>query len=131
MMTRSTLLVLASVALAAGACDPTDPCDPGQAFSNGVCVSLIDAAPPAPDAAPASDDASPAADACTDDLGSTCTSDDDCGCVSRYCAIQPGDPDGYCTRTGCLDDPSVCPEGWGCLDLSMFFPGLPSICTMP
>jgi hypothetical protein len=38
---------------------------------------------------------------------------------------------GFCTRTGCDTDPSVCPSGHACVDLSGFGPGLPSICVPP
>jgi hypothetical protein len=55
----------------------------------------------------------------------------ECGCEASYCALMPGQSEGYCTATGCLDDPSVCPEGWSCFDVSMFQPGAPAICLKP
>ncbi|GEM_PF-5524897 len=64
-------------------------------------------------------------------LGAPCTdgtTHSDCGCDATYCAVPPGATAGMCTRTGCTDDPSLCPEGYGCLDLSTFQPGLPSLC---
>lgn len=64
-------------------------------------------------------------------LGAPCTdgtTHSDCGCDATYCAVQPGTTEGMCTRTGCTEDPSLCPEGYGCLDLSAFQPGLPSLC---
>ncbi len=64
--------------------------------------------------------------ACSDGTGST-----DCSCPAPYCAVQPGQTTGYCTHTGCKETPAVCPSGWSCLDLSVFQPGLPSICTKP
>jgi hypothetical protein len=55
----------------------------------------------------------------------------DCGCGADYCAIQPGQSSGYCTATGCTQDPTVCPANWGCFDLSGFDPSAPSICRAP
>lgn len=62
--------------------------------------------------------------ACKDGAGST-----DCTCKANYCALMPGQMQGTCTVTGCKENPSVCPSGFSCLDLSAFSPGLPSICT--
>ena len=59
-------------------------------------------------------------------LGAPCadgTTHSDCGCDATYCAVQPGATEGMCTRTGCVEDPSLCPEGYSCLDLSAFQPG--------
>ena len=135
-------------------CADTAECSPDQRLENGYCVDVeeqgtggtagsggsnaggrADAA--APDAAP--DGATPdgTAGECSGnavDFGTPCTDDvnhSECGCPADFCAIDPSSGDGYCTVRGCVDDPSVCPEGWGCLDLSRFQPGLPSICTQP
>lgn len=63
-------------------------------------------------------------------FGATCTSDAACPCAeASYCAIMPGQASGTCTATGCAEDPSVCPAGWSCFDISVFAPGQPSICT--
>lgn len=64
-------------------------------------------------------------------FGTTCSDDTACSGAATYCALQPGGSSGYCTATGCKDNPSVCPSGWGCMDLSRFRPGAPSICTKP
>jgi len=53
----------------------------------------------------------------------------DCPDSAPFCAAQPGSPVGTCTIQGCLEDPSVCPPTWGCLDLSAFDPTLPAICV--
>jgi hypothetical protein len=55
----------------------------------------------------------------------------DCCDPAPYCAVQPAQSEGYCTLTGCLDDASICPSDWGCMDLSVFAEGLPAICTAP
>ena len=65
-------------------------------------------------------------------FGSTCTTDDDCTCgAASYCAIMPGQSEGFCTATGCVEDSSVCPAEWSCFDLSSFSPGAPSFCLEP
>lgn len=84
--------------------------------------------------APTPDAGAPAAGgACGDEaFGTTCTTDADCGCeAAGYCALMPGQTTGYCTATGCKDDPSVCPSGWSCFDLSAFSATLPAICMKP
>jgi hypothetical protein len=111
------------LALCATACIPErDRCDPDQRYSYGLCYS-VDAG--------AVTDAAPAADASYAHFADVCTGDTDCAAPTNYCAKYPSDPTGYCTRTGCLTDASVCPSGWGCLDLSVYLPGLPAICTKP
>ena len=54
----------------------------------------------------------------------------ECTCEADYCALMPGLPEGFCTVTGCVDDPDVCPAGWECFDLSAFVPGL-NFCNPP
>lgn len=68
------------------------------------------------------------------DFGTSCsdaTSHSDCGCPTNYCAVMPGQSEGYCTITGCTENPDVCPEGWSCFDLSTIVPGQPSFCLQP
>lgn len=60
----------------------------------------------------------------------TCLTAEDCQCDADFCAGYPGE-EGICTRTGCGEDPNVCPEDWNCMDLSPFGPDLPTICTPP
>ncbi len=62
-------------------------------------------------------------------FGNACKVDADCPCGANYCALMPGQTSGYCTKTGCKQDPSVCPSGWSCFDLSAFSSTLPAICT--
>lgn len=63
----------------------------------------------------------PFGDACADNTG--------CGDPAALCAIQPGMSQGYCTAEGCVADPSVCPSGWSCFDLTQF--GGPNFCAKP
>jgi hypothetical protein len=62
-------------------------------------------------------------------LGDPCTAADQCSDEADYCALMPGQTEGYCTPTGCASGGPSCPDGWSCLDLSLFSPGLPSICS--
>jgi hypothetical protein len=64
----------------------------------------------------------------TEVLGRACTDNAGCAAPAPYCAVQPGQREGYCTITGCKEDPTVCPSGWRCFDLSVFAPGQPSVC---
>jgi hypothetical protein len=73
----------------------------------------------------------PAASSCdAGGFGASCQGDADCSCEADYCAKMPGQSSGTCTVTGCKAQPSVCPQGYGCFDLSQFASGLPSICTL-
>jgi hypothetical protein len=55
-----------------------------------------------------------------------------CPCApAGYCALMPGQTQGYCTATDCKANRSVCPSGWSCFDLSIFDPTLPAICAKP
>lgn len=62
---------------------------------------------------------------------SDATTHRECGCAAPYCAIQPGRSEGYCTATGCVERPDVCPAGWSCFDLSQFQSDAPSVCLAP
>jgi hypothetical protein len=108
------------------ACDPTQPCDDGQSFLNGLCYAGA-----TPDAGSPADAGSLAdAGACTANaFGSACAVNTDCGCGLDYCRSYSGVS--YCTMTGCKASPSICPAGWSCTDLSAYNPSLPSICTRP
>jgi hypothetical protein len=63
--------------------------------------------------------------------GSPCTDTAACAAPTNYCAVMPGQTTGYCTTTGCIEDPTVCPSGWSCFDLSKFQPGGPAVCVKP
>lgn len=67
-------------------------------------------------------------------FGATCAdtvTHSDCPCEANYCSKSPFDSQGYCSITGCIDDPEICPQGWSCLDVSVFAPGQPSVCVRP
>jgi hypothetical protein len=116
-----------------------DPCDPGQVKVQGA--SCVPAVPP-----PGSGDGGPSGEAGEDpkasrnaatncslssQFGDACADSTDCRCLTNHCAILPGEATGSCTRTGCIEDPSVCPAGFQCVDLSSSDPNLPSICLPP
>jgi hypothetical protein len=78
----------------------------------------------------AGSDASTTSDA-GGDFGKSCADDTTCSAPANYCAKSPGATTGYCTQTGCLADPSICPAGWKCFDVSVFSPGGPNFCQKP
>ena len=103
----------------------SDECDPGWEIKNHECVRVA-AADAGGDAA---GDGGDAASQCTmSQLGVTCWQTEECTCDTDLCAAQPG-MQGFCTRTGCLQDATVCPSGWTCMDLSSMDPSWPSICV--
>ena len=106
------------------ACDFSEPCDPGQIYQGALCYDV-----PA-DAAPAADEGDGAA-AGGKAFGTSCPAGTACGGETDYCAADVGAATGYCTHTGCLATPSICPVGWSCLDLSVYAPTLPAICVKP
>jgi hypothetical protein len=55
----------------------------------------------------------------------------DCPCAANYCSKSPFDTQGYCSMTGCKENPGLCPPGWSCFDVSAFAPGQPSVCAKP
>lgn len=115
-------LVLAPCLLA-GLANCGEQCDPGYHLENHLCY--IDVAPDG--AAGAGGEAG----ACSETtFASDCLSNADCVCDSDFCAGYPGQV-GFCTRTGCDTEPSVCPSGYSCMDLSSFGAGLPAICSQP
>jgi len=61
-------------------------------------------------------------------LGDYCESAADCSAAADYCAIQPGNSSGYCTPTGCDEDPSLCPAPFHCEDRFVAF-GAPAFCA--
>jgi hypothetical protein len=114
-----------------------EPCDPGQEHRNGLCIPQM--APPNSGGssggggsgnglagAGGAGDCSPSSE-----FGDACSSTAECLCPTNYCALAPGQATGSCTHTGCIEDPSVCPSGFQCQDLSIFDPSLPSICVPP
>lgn len=91
--------------------------------SEGVGTDAPAAADPSADAEATPDLACQA----TTGFGEACSTDSDCDCADApFCAVMPGQNAGICTATGCVEDPTLCPAGFRCFDLS--FAGQPSIC---
>jgi hypothetical protein len=134
-------LTLSLLMLALGC--SVEPCDPGQTQDQlGFCVPPVASAgssdagapPEAVAGAPAGGaggaGGAPVCEA-PSSFGDECSASSECRCEVEYCAIQPNQTSGICTRTGCVEDPSVCPDDWQCIDLSAFMADLPSICVPP
>ena len=89
-------------------------CPEGWTYDSDPAVE--NCAPPADtdtgDADTASDSST---DAAPSGLGATCEGDADCaGYDADYCAIAPGESEGYCTEADC--DPGGCASGYQCCD---------------
>jgi len=110
-----------------GLVDCGEKCDPGYHLENHLCYVDV-----AVDGAGGADDGQAgAAGACSETtFAAECLSSADCTSDADFCAGYPGQV-GFCTRSGCDRDPSVCPAGYSCMDLSSFGAGLPAICTQP
>jgi hypothetical protein len=122
-------LLFAGPCLVLGLTDCGEQCDPGYHLERHLCFVDL---PAGGDAGGAGNDGEAgAAGACSETtFAKECHDDADCVCDSDFCAGYPGQI-GFCTRTGCDADPSVCPSGYSCMDLSSFGAGLPAICTQP
>lgn len=149
---RHLALIATALALVVWGCDDnTGGCSDDEGLVDGDCVPLssvggsgggsgdavgsdaggdvVSSPDAAPDEGPAEvGDGGGQASA----LGDPCADPDqhtDChGDYAHYCSVQPGATEGYCSPTGCVETPELCPEGWKCFDLSLFDPSLPSIC---
>jgi hypothetical protein len=126
-----SVAILAAIAGASViGCAPEHRCDPGQVDLGYACYSP----PGMPDGAVESNAAAevipPDSVMCTDKFTGFaygCNAPADCPCGLDFCIIYGGP--GYCTRTGCADDPSLCPQGWSCVDLGLYSPGLTPTCV--
>jgi hypothetical protein len=119
------------------ACEPSDPCDPGYKEVHGACFPID-----------GEEDASEPGDAEDGD-------DEDGGSLMSDAEVEPpGDPyEGFgdecadegdcpeglicgapqlpmCTQVNCLDEPSICPPDWTCVDTAGASPdpSVTSIC---
>jgi hypothetical protein len=121
---RSILLSAAFAVVILAGCDPSSHCDPGQIFRDNACYTP----PPIQPDASATDETDAGAPICApyEGFGESCTADWQCRCGLDSCNTFTGN---YCTHTGCLQDPSICPEKWTCLDLTAM--GLGSACARP
>lgn len=148
------LMIAVALAVPLFGCDLDAPCGDEFVFDDvkKVCI------PPPPDAGPAPRDAGEPADSgditdggtldasapdaapqdsgpdCSDPgFGTVCTvageGAPECVCEADFCALQPGQAEGFCTRIGCLGVPGICPSDYECMDLSLIAPEVGSICV--
>jgi len=123
------IALLAAVAMGImTACDVSNHCDPGQIYRGYACYAQ------SPDAAVPLDTSTGAIDTESEALtcapyegfGEVCTADSQCRCGLDSCNTYTGN---YCSHTGCIQNPSICPPTWTCSDLSAL--GLGSACIHP
>jgi hypothetical protein len=124
----SAWAVLVAIPLASACSDDGKPCDPDQIVQDRLCVP----APVVPEAGTEADveiadgeiiDAVvEAAPPVMGMFGKTCMMAGDsaeCAAPAPYCAIAPSATVGYCTAINCKMDPTICPVGWTCFDVSV------------
>ncbi len=123
--------VVVAATLGLAACSATSP------GHRSLCdLAPVDAAPPAPaDDAAAANPSGPETGAAeagggggvsTAAFEKSCATAADCAAPAPYCAVPPG----KCTATGCDVDPTVCPTGWPCMDLTPYGMAL-HLCVPP
>lgn len=128
-----TMLILAGLTMGFMAgCDLSSYCDPGQVYKDFSCYDPPPDAsiPPTTMDAPVTTDMEGSeANSCKlyEGFGDTCTDVSQCRCGLDSCNTYMNA--NYCTHTGCLENPSVCPTTWTCIDLAAFGGG--SACLRP
>jgi len=114
-----------------------DRCDPGQVLVGGQC--LPDDQPPDGannrghvDAAGTDLESSDAShEGAADNFGASCREHEQCVGSADFCVVMPGNTTGYCTFKDCTITPNSCPEGYTCMDISLYVPGKPNLCIQP
>ena len=127
-----------TVVLGVVGCDLSNHCDPGQIYEGLTCIDVPEAGTDAPGgdvgAEVDGDDGGAGGDGATScpayqGFGDTCTVVSQCSCGLDSCNTFMSA--NYCTRSHCLADPTICPPGWTCLDVSAFDPATGSACLRP
>jgi hypothetical protein len=134
---RATIVVVAAALFGSYSCANQASCDPGWEVEGSSCVrttvpvdepegegGAAGAAAQDPVCDPSAPPEGSFGAPCQDGVNHT-----DCACPAPVCAIQPGSTEGFCTQIDCVNDPSVCPSGWTCFDLSAIDPSYPPICV--
>ena len=111
-LTQLTAVAVLSLFALVPACSMDDPCSAGETFRDGYCYPTDAAAPVnnAIDASPGVDGGAGSA------FGQTCATTADCPPPTTFCAPTIN----YCTALGCDADPTLCPAGWSCMDLTSY-----------
>ena len=117
-MTSRSIMPLLFAVFWAAACDPSDPCDPGQYEDHGACYSLSARGDGGSDDDAGADGADAAARSYSG-FGKPCKQAADCTAAAPSCGA-PMSP--VCTAVNCMGDPGVCPPSWTCFDVSAFSP---------
>ena len=124
------MVVCGLVALAClpGACKEQTPCDQGQELRNSYCwyvdaaaasdASAAQTSEAGGEAGPADEEPGPSA------FGRPCAVDGDCAAPASLCAPQLF----YCTALACDLNPTLCPVGWICMDVSAYVGHQESMC---
>ena len=125
-------LTLALALLPVLGCDVSTHCDPGQIYAGFACYDVPDAGAGGADAGAVSDGAlDDSSNTCAPQqgFGASCTTLSQCTCGLDQCNTFMSA--NYCTHTHCLADPSICPTGWTCFDVTAFDPATGSLCMRP
>jgi hypothetical protein len=121
----SVWAVLGVISLGSACNDDGKPCDPDQVIQDRLCVPE-----PKPEAGPPdvetvdgeSEDIASEPPPPTGMFGKVCMipgESEECAAPAPYCAIAPSATVGYCTAINCKADPTICPMGWTCFDVSV------------
>lgn len=94
-------------------------CGPDEEYRNDMCIPLDGGS---------GQDGSSTGDNDIAGLGETCSEQEDCTGQANLCVVMPGDTIGYCTIQECDEDANDCPEGFFCMDISIYIPDLTTIC---
>jgi hypothetical protein len=128
----NTFALAIACALGAWGCDLSQHCDPGQLYKDNACFDVRDAGAGDPDGSSADvaggDDGAASCSAYKG-FGDACTVVSQCSCGLDSCNTFMNS--NYCTHSHCLANPSICPAGWTCMDVSAFDPATGSICLRP
>jgi hypothetical protein len=121
----SVWAVLAATSLGSACNDDGQPCDPGQVIQDRLCIAGPKPDAEAPDVETVDgeiEDVVSEAPAPPGMFGKTCMTAGDsaeCAAPAPYCAIAPNATVGYCTAIDCKTDPTICPLGWSCFDVTV------------
>ena len=120
--------LLAATSLGSACNDDGQPCDPNQFVEDHLCFPKPDAAPP--DVETVDGEIDGEIEDVVSELpppppgmfGKVCMiagESAECAPPAPYCAIAPSATVGYCTAINCIGNPTICPPGWNCFDVTV------------